>query len=231
MLDVTRSPYVAAYFAFEDEPPEGTASAIWAIDSRWCARRSGAEALKHVSWMAPAVDKSFELTDGIVERELLAAMKLLEPLGQPDTTLGVMNPGVLPYEPVRIGDRMSVQQGLFVWPANVELSFMDNLRSLGDLGGIKKITVPSSLVRGRALEQLRLMNITRASLFGGIDGFAQSFRQLLVKETPEQRARRGIEQGNMGALEPSRRLAAHLAATSGSTGTPLPLKSEDPRGK
>ena len=47
-------------------------------------------------------------------------------------------------------------------------------------------------LRGFILERLRLMNITRATLFPGLEGFAQSFQQLLVKETPEQqRARLG----------------------------------------
>jgi hypothetical protein len=42
----------------------------------------------------------------------------------------------------------------------------------------------------RILEELRLMNITRASLFPGLDGFAQSFRTELIEEsTDEKRVR------------------------------------------
>jgi hypothetical protein len=204
LLDVTRSPYVAAYFAFEDPPPDGVDDcAIWAIDNRLCAQRTGAEALKHDPAMSAAVERSYELTGKVIDRETLAAMQLNRPLTEdPDkTTLGLGNPGVLPYEPVKISDRMSVQQGMFVVPWNIELSFMDNLHAVDAADAVMKIVVPSAAVRGRALEQLRLMNITRASLFRGLDGFAQSFRQLLVKETREQREARLIQQVLLSDLD------------------------------
>jgi hypothetical protein len=51
--------------------------------------------------------------------------------------------------------------------------------------GVRKVLIPSE-ERGRALTQLRLMNITRTSLFPGLEGFAQSFRQFHVRE-PEHR--------------------------------------------
>lgn len=201
LLDVTRSPYVAAYFALEDPPPGGTDHcAIWAIDTPLCARRSGAEVLKNIPTMPAAVERAFELTSGVIDRETIAAMHLSRPLHEQlhkdkIPSIGIGNPAVLPYEPQTISDRMSVQQGLFVVPWNIELSFMDNLHAVGAADAVTKIVVSSSLVRGRALEQLRLMNITRASLFRGLDGFAQSFRQLLVKETREQRAIRSLQQG------------------------------------
>lgn len=67
---------------------------------------------------------------------------------------------------------------------------MSNLTAMGDsAGGILKVEI-SVDARGRILEQLRLMNITRASLFPGLDGFAQSLRTLLVTESPLQRALR-----------------------------------------
>lgn len=40
--------------------------------------------------------------------------------------------------------------------------------------------------RGEILRDLRLMNITRASLFSGLDGFAQSLKYALIEEEPEQ---------------------------------------------
>ena len=196
LLDVTRSPYVAAYFAFEHPPPDAIEHcAIWAIDVRQVARRSGAEALKRIPTMSEAVEQSFKVMNGIVDRESLAGMHLMRPLTESNSSLVFGNPAVLPYEPFKISDRMSVQQGMFVVPWNIELSFMENLRAVDAADAVTKIAVSSSLVRGRALEQLRLMNITRASLFRGLDGFAQSFRQLLVKETHEQRAIRFLEQG------------------------------------
>jgi hypothetical protein len=69
---------------------------------------------------------------------------------------------------------------------------------LGDLsGGVRKLVIPVS-ERGRAHEELRQMNITRESLFPGLDGFAQSLRYLAVREDPARKSLRdailGLEQ-------------------------------------
>jgi len=52
-----------------------------------------------------------------------------------------------------------------------------------------QLVIPIS-ERARALEQLRLMNITRASLFPGLDGFAQSMRLLPIREAPQPKYKR-----------------------------------------
>ena len=39
LLDFTYSPYVAAYFAFEDAEPRDSV-AIWAVNTSWCAEAS-----------------------------------------------------------------------------------------------------------------------------------------------------------------------------------------------
>jgi hypothetical protein len=81
-----------------------------------------------------------------------------------------------------LSSRLSVQQSLFLFPDVVDKTFMENLAEMGSFKrGIVKMTLPMS-ERGRALEQLRKMNITRTSLFPGLDGFAQSFRTLLVRD-------------------------------------------------
>lgn len=59
---------------------------------------------------------------------------------------------------------------------------------------VRKFEIPVA-VRPGVLEQLRLMNITRASLFPGLEGYAQSHRQLLFEETPWERIRREIALG------------------------------------
>ena len=97
---------------------------------------------------------------------------------------------VLPVEPFRLTERLTIQQGTFVCPGDVNQSLLENLRAMQlPEETLLKIVIPTS-ARHQALEELRLMNITRASLFPGLEGFAQSFRQLLVEEAPEQRALR-----------------------------------------
>lgn len=66
---------------------------------------------------------------------------------------------------------------------------MVNLGALGTMDGVKRLVVPIS-EQGRALEKLRAMNLTRASLFPGLEGFAQSFRQVLMEEPAEQKKAR-----------------------------------------
>ena len=94
------------------------------------------------------------------------------------------------FTPFRLSERLSVQQGMFLWPGRVDRTIMELLGSLGDLReGVMQFVVPAS-ERGLALEQLRLMNITRASLFPGLDGFAGSLKYLAVREPKESRATR-----------------------------------------
>ena len=102
---------------------------------------------------------------------------------------------VVPFCPKKLTDRLSVQQGEFLVPSDVDAPFMDNwaemTSQLPPRGGVIRFTLPIS-ERSRALRQLRLMNVSRTSLFPGLDGFAQSFRQLLVEETPISRNLRSL---------------------------------------
>jgi hypothetical protein len=103
------------------------------------------------------------------------------------------------FEPHRLSERLAVQQGTFLWPGRVDRTIIELLNDFGDLtNGVAQIIVPCS-ERGRAMDQLRLMNITRASLFPGLDGFANSFRYLAVREPPQSRKLRmavlGLERG------------------------------------
>ena len=73
-------------------------------------------------------------------------------------------------------------------------SFEHNLHTLArhdaDLSeGVRLYTIPRQW-RAEVLHDLRLMNVTRATLFSGLDGFAQSLRYSLIQEDPTQRAMR-----------------------------------------
>jgi hypothetical protein len=91
---------------------------------------------------------------------------------------------VLPIEPERLSERLSIRQGTFLCAGNIKLPFMENLIAMARWPeNVIKFTL-SFDHRGRALEKMRQMNVTRATLFPGLDGFAQSFRQSLVREPP-----------------------------------------------
>ena len=108
---------------------------------------------------------------------------------------------VVPYVPKRLSERLSVQQGRFLVPRDVNQPLMENLAALGDpKGNIVKYVFPAAK-RPHILERLRAMNITRAQLFPGLDGFAQSFRQLLLGESFDERMQRIQRQAMLDDLE------------------------------
>ncbi len=106
---------------------------------------------------------------------------------------------VIPLEPLRKIERLDVQQGLFLCPANIKYSFM---QALGNLLGLEEeifldksapfvysndetlgLTLNSTIlvkidikraIQLQALRYLQKVNINDASLFPGIDGFSRS---------------------------------------------------------
>lgn len=202
LLDVTRSPYVAAYFAVEDAAEGVDACAVWAFDQLWCYKQAGgivaARNPKATESAAAFLDEaktklSTEIFIGLGQTWEIAA--------EADSWLTALSdPMVLPFSPERIDERLSAQQGEFLIPRDVSVSFMENLRSLQNLEeGVVKVNLRMS-ERGRALTHLRRLNITRASLFPGLDGFAQSFRQLLIEEDEEAKLNRLKREALLNAL-------------------------------
>ena len=102
---------------------------------------------------------------------------------------------VIPVTPYRFNERMSIQQGIFMFPTNMAVSFEDNLLGMFEIMApepinwltdywnkcsIIKLTIPA-MFHKEILEDLHSMNITAASLFPGLDGFARSLRFSLRK--------------------------------------------------
>ena len=87
--------------------------------------------------------------------------------------------------PCRLNERLVIQQGVFLCPGDISIPFEDNLAELLSGDGSHdaftkfKINVDSTQ-RYEILQHLHRMNMNRATLFPGLDGFAQSLRTLLV---------------------------------------------------
>jgi hypothetical protein len=168
LLDVTASPYVAAYFALE-ESTAGKPFAVLAIH----ALALHAETQNKVG---ASSDMDFRTRHGaaeaILRREKTKAIR-----------------GVVWAEPKRINERMAAQQGSFLVPGDLTVSFEENLQAtLGDPEPIDwskattrphretmlmKIEFPWTMQRAVQLE-LNRMNISAATLYPGLDGFARS---------------------------------------------------------
>ena len=90
--------------------------------------------------------------------------------------LGLKIPLVVPLKPELQNQRMITQQGQFLSPGTIHESFEQNLSAVigADVDEqLIKFVIPNSWRQGILLD-LRSMNISAASLFPGLDGFARS---------------------------------------------------------
>lgn len=110
--------------------------------------------------------------------------------------------GILPIEPERLSERMSIQQGLSIMPMNINTTFMENVSAqygwkelgyeqitFGDFMSalyekrpcVAKIRIPASWLAD-ILYFLDDMNINANTLFPGLDGFARSLKIHLISQ-------------------------------------------------
>jgi hypothetical protein len=159
LLDFTYSIYVAAYFAVE-AAGNNSESAVWAIDASW--------ALNEFRRFLPTKARRRIGESPFMTSNEIAMSKVL--LHKP------FIPVPCTVNPFRLNERLRVQTGAFLAPGDITKPFWESLKALGGSAPthkIKKLVVPADR-RLEFLERLWSMNISRASLFPGLDGFAQS---------------------------------------------------------
>jgi hypothetical protein len=162
-LDWTQTSYVAMYFALEYEPREkGGCSAVWALDLNWL-EENGHQLLP--SEAATSMPSDLQARGEYLNRLL----------GHTD------KPVIVRIDPLRVSERMAAQQGFFLSKLYHQASFDQILMSMmihpetPDRPVVRKLKVNRDH-RIKFLKNLRAMNIHRASLFPGLDGFGQSLR-------------------------------------------------------
>lgn len=176
LLDVTRSPYVALFFAFE--PPGDNDRTLWAVDFAWCM-------LECARIMAEAEGKP---VNEVIGRTTGAQAQLVGSLVHRqvyrDPLFASLKPftGVFPVDPWKPDTRQSAQQAMFLCAANTGLGFLENLRSHARPPEkvLYRFVLPASL-REEALDQLSIMNVTAATLFPDLGGLARSLRTHTVR--------------------------------------------------
>jgi hypothetical protein len=172
LLDFTYSKYVGIYFALEGANDHRLlngrkACAVWCINGRWL-EDSAIKTAPEVGSLIKARSSDENRTDGT-----------FVPLYMENrhSFVGRENP-------LGLHHRLHIQQGVFLCPGNVTTAFIDNLRR--HEGWEKKQNILKVTCRldtkglQQALERCRQMNISRESLFPGLEGFAESMKYQLV---------------------------------------------------
>ena len=89
---------------------------------------------------------------------------------------GVLPPSVWPVNPFRLNERLTLQRGVFLMPADVTKTLAENLSNLAGYDDAAKVVCLriTSSETDAVYDSLREVNITEATLFPGLDGFARS---------------------------------------------------------
>lgn len=166
LLDFTYSFYVALFFAMEYL--KGESPIVWAIDALWLAKR----AREHLGV------KENEFMPGTYENDFKRYFT--------HEDRNDFNAFVYQITPDRLNQRLSVQQGTFLCPSDIRISFEENFAAIvaneteNTINSYVKLFQISPSARKEVLKRLSLMNISRASLFPGIEGFAKSITTSLL---------------------------------------------------
>jgi hypothetical protein len=175
-LDWTRSPYVAMYFALEEEAqrPERH-STLWAIDLGWLEGKAREVLLPEAAPSDPSGPKAgADYLNSLLDR--------------------VEKPVIVSIDPQHADERMTAQQGFFLCKLIPQASFSQILMSMMIHPSTPKRPVVRRLEvdatnRIGFLKRLRAMNIHRASLFPDLDGFCRSLRlnsEIKAKEAAQE---------------------------------------------
>ena len=175
LLDVSASFYVASFFATENASRDRDA-AVWAFN------------INHFrKWKASASKEDSKPIGEVCRKERELVNRSLRRLTDKQ--------GIYHVQPYRLSERMIMQQGAFLYPRDIATPFMQNLAqalrvqeevfshmetidgdclmgNMSDFGLVKIVFDPSQFdeIRGG----LRRMNISSATLYPGLDGFARS---------------------------------------------------------
>jgi hypothetical protein len=156
LLDFTYSFHVATYFALE---PFGAAPTLWCLNGKWfreqAARLAGEELIR--TRERDRNERTF--------RELYMAVP--------------PHRFVFPENPFPLHRRLIIQQGVFACPADITVPFLANLNAQGPHAADAVVKLNLAFdedAKRAALAELLEMNVDRATLFPGLDGFAQSLR-------------------------------------------------------
>jgi hypothetical protein len=164
LLDFTKSFFIGLFFAIDGADSN---TVLWAVDTTKFKKMTIFKEHLLSSYNEESEKKVNELLGHAAEKE--------------------DEPNIILVEPFRMNERISIQQGAFLFPMNLYKSFEENIFT--PLGGVNnyedfekqqkndisllKIIIPKELHTEIAY-WLSAMNITAKTLFPGLEGFARS---------------------------------------------------------
>ncbi|MCX5998742.1 MAG: FRG domain-containing protein, partial [Chloroflexi bacterium] len=192
LLDMTRSPYVALYFAVRDAMKDADA-AVWVFNMM----NIRANSLRRVFAEDPALgeqignyyDPHAQFTKQEMFKKWFMPSMTYSHLERPESPRH--HEIILDIEPFTMNPRLTIQQGLFLVSGSQLRTFEETLgdilqdiqSQIVDAGArepsVSKIVIPGYM-RRPLMRHLEKMNITAASLFAGLEGFATSLREKLT---------------------------------------------------
>jgi FRG domain len=178
LLDLTRSPFIAAFFAFEKcLMHKDQYVAIWGVNVEYLRMRA-------VEVLAE------EFGDAMSQNKNLINEKIFEKIFfQNNRNL------VFPVEPFSMNRRYSLQQSIFISTGTSETPLMEQLLFLDDQmsKAVVKMEIPT-LFKNEVLRDLLKMNVHKATLFPDLDGYAASLRHRYESmKAPEEALMQQIE--------------------------------------
>jgi len=179
LLDCTYSPFVAAAFAMQEgifpleTGREKRVPVIWCINGNWCIEETkkivGTTLIEQRRRDRNRNDDSFGALYGMAWSDLERASTYKF---------------VYAENPLPLNDRLTIQQGVFLCPGDLNSRFVDNLQAMpgwNQEANILKLRL--ELEKSDAVDvakSLKKMNLGFAALFPGLDGFARSIGQQIV---------------------------------------------------
>ena len=164
LLDWTYSFHVALFFAIESVEV-GSTCAVWAVDNGFLLEE-----------MLASLGLSESEVTTLVRTDKDKSAEFLNPLLDNEAS------GIVPINPFRLNERLAVQQGIFLASRCTTESFDSTFKRMcaKEPKAFYKLEIECSKdLLVAVLTSLRSMNISRVSLFPGLDGFCQSFKNLL----------------------------------------------------
>jgi FRG domain len=161
ILDCSYAFFTGVYFAVEEATKD---CALWAVDLGWLRKRAEDK-------FRAEVEDLFERDNNLKSGEFFARVFKRNP------------PSALVYSvnPLRLNERLTLQQGLFLCPGDITKSFEENFSALQEPGEILNDHLKQFILKTsdpgfkkEIIRHLQRMNINRATLFPGLDGFAKS---------------------------------------------------------